>query len=263
MKHFQAIGSALILAAPGGADAAGLAERLAGRHQAFLEDRRSALPGLSDPYGVPEPARPVLETVRPRSTAAWAWRRNVTATVFWVGEEATANNPTPNDRSAWDGNWVANFGGTDDPIRRHGWYPAGFVPNLNPFYAALPYNDIARGGGHRPEAAEVIPWFWERYRGDGVSVCKGRWLAIHHQGKVCYAQWEDVGPFVTDHWEYVFGSAPPRPNRNGNAGLDISPAVRDYLGMKGKDLVEWRFVEDHEVPQGPWFHQSPVPPLPD
>ena len=102
MKRFQAIGIVLILAGPGGVDAAGLAERLAGRHQAFLEDRRAALPGLSDPDGVPELARPGVESVHPRSTVAWAWRRNVTATVFWVGEEATANNPTPNDqRLGW------------------------------------------------------------------------------------------------------------------------------------------------------------------
>jgi hypothetical protein len=83
-------------------------------------------------------------------------------------------------------------------------------------------------------------------------VLKGRWLAIHYRGRVAFAQWEDVGPFRTDHWEYVFGDERPSANRNKGAGLDISPAVRDYLGMKTNDYVDWRFVEFAEVPMGPW-----------
>ena len=40
--------------------------------------------------------------------------------------------------SAWDQNWQENFGGYDDPDRRNGYLPAGFMPTLNPFYIALP-----------------------------------------------------------------------------------------------------------------------------
>src|SRR5260370_17065361 len=36
------------------------------------------------------------------------------------------------------------------------------------------------------------------------SVCKEKWVAIRPGNRVCYAQWEDVGPFRTDHWQYVF-----------------------------------------------------------
>ena len=32
-----------------------------------------------------------------------SWRRNITATVFWVGEDASQNNPVHNHASAWDG----------------------------------------------------------------------------------------------------------------------------------------------------------------
>jgi hypothetical protein len=46
------------------------------------------------------------------------------------------------------------------------------------------------------------------------SWCKDRWVAIRHGNKVCFAQWEDVGPFQTDHWQYVFGNERPRPNKN-------------------------------------------------
>ena len=107
-------------------------------------------------------------------------------------------------------------------------------------------------GGTKAEAARVIPWFKDSFVRSGQSVCKGRWLAVHYRGRIAYAQWEDVGPFRTDHWEYVFGDERPAPNRNGAAGLDISPAVRDYLGMATNDRVDWRFVEIEEVPVGPW-----------
>lgn len=253
---------AVSFALMGAAAASRLTDRLVESHQDFLEDRRTALPALSDPFGVPAAARVVLEMPRDSFRAEAVWKRNVVATVFWVGERPTENNPTPNNKSAWDQNWERNFGGYDDPVSRNGYQPAAFVPSLNPFYIALPYNDVAKGGVHRPEASRVIPWFWERYRGDGISVCKGRWVAVHHKGRVCYAQWEDVGPFEVDHWQYVFGNENPRPNRNKGAGIDLSPAVRDFLQLTSGASVEWRFAEDYEVPAGPWRQWSIEPELP-
>jgi hypothetical protein len=238
-----------------------LAERVMGQHERFLDERRAALPGLSDPFGVPAAARVVLENSRERFHEGADWKRNVVSTVFWVGELPAEHNPTPNSQSAWDQNWRANFGGYDDPEQRVGYLPAGFAPLLNPFYVALPYNDVTPSGKHRREASEVIPWFWESYRGDGISVCKDRWVAIHHEGRVCYAQWEDVGPFEVDHWQYVFGKEAPRPNRNGGAGIDLSPAVRDFLKLRSGATVEWRFAENREVPRGPWRYGSKDVPL--
>ena len=229
-----------------------LDDRLSAVHEELLEDRREALPGLSDPFGVPPAARIVLEDPTDMLRRVAAWRGNVVATVFWVGEKPTVNNPTPNHASAWDPNWESNFGGYDDPKRRDGLLPAGFVPQLNPFYVALPYNDIGSDWRHKPEASEVIPWFWRDYRGEGVSVCKGRWIAVHLKGRVAYGRWEDVGPFQTDHWQYVFKGEEPRDNRNGGAGIDVSPAIRDYLGLTSGDRVQWRFVEERDVPTGPW-----------
>jgi hypothetical protein len=205
MKKLWIITGVVSAALLGSAAAARLSDRLAGIHEQFLEDRRAAIPSLSDPFGIPAAARVVMEEPRGTFRGEEEWKRNVVATVFWVGELPTENNPTPNTKSAWDQNWQANFGGYDEPDHRNGFLPAGFIPALNPFYVALPYNDVAKGGVHRPEASKVIPWFWENYRGDGISVCKGRWVAVHHDGKVCFAQWEDVGPFEVDHWQYVFG----------------------------------------------------------
>ncbi|MBK1880844.1 hypothetical protein JIN85_00375 [Luteolibacter pohnpeiensis] len=241
-----------IALAAGSLQAGPMEVRLAAAHDEFLVNRREAIHGLLDPFGVPEVARPVIETPRGPFHKPEDWKRHVVATVFWVGEQPSENNPTANTKSAWDPNWQANFGGYDDPLARDGYAPAGFVPQQNSFYVALPYNDLTSGGKHREEASKVIPWFWEKYRGDGISVCKGHWVEIHRGGRVCYAQWEDVGPFVVDHWQYVFGQERPRLNRNNAAGIDLSPAVRDFLGLRSGEEVEWRFVEDYEVPVGPW-----------
>jgi len=183
----------------------------------------------------------------------YSWKLAIGTTVFWVGEQGSASNPVSNDKSAWDCGWISSYGGMDSPHSedRQNFVPANFIPRQNPFYVALPYNDV--DDHHtRPEAPRVIPWFKSSFVRDGQSVCKGRWVAIRHGNKVCYAQWEDVGPFQTDHWQYVFGDERPRPNRNQDAGLDVSPAVRDYLALDNIDFCDWKFVEFLHVPAGPW-----------
>jgi hypothetical protein len=113
-------------------------------------------------------------------------------------------------------------------------------------------------GRLKPEVAKLVPWFIESFRGPRTSVCNERWLEIRHGLKSCYAQWEDVGPFRTDLVGYVFGYERPSPNLNHGAGIDVSPAVRDYLGLGPVDLVDWRFVEQAGVPAGPWsLYSSP------
>lgn len=181
------------------------------------------------------------------------WKKDIVTTVFWIGERPTENNPVPNKSSSWDKTWTQSYGGYDnpDPDARRGYIPASFTPQQNPFYIALPYNDKAREG-HRPEAPQVVPWFKEAYQGPAVSTCKGRWVAIRKGNRVAYAQWEDAGPFRTDHWQYVFGNERPKPNLNKGAGLDVSPAVRDFLGMADTDVTDWKFVDFKDVPPGPW-----------
>lgn len=200
------------------------------------------------------------EVFVPSSTARYSsdlfsrggWKMNIVTTVFNVGETPTRNNPTPNHSSSWDSDWQFHYGGFDDPDHRRGYLPATFVPRQNPFYCALPYNDVTRGST-KPEARVVIPWFRQAYVQEGHTVCKDHWVAIQHGNHVVYAQWEDCGPFRTDHYQYVFGTELPRMNLNGGAGLDVSPAVRDALGMNAtRDVCSWKFVDVNEVPQGPW-----------
>ena len=183
----------------------------------------------------------------------YPWKKNIVTTVFWIGERPSRNNPVPNRASSWDKHWSRSYGGFDDPnpAHRSNYIPVKFTPRQNPFYCALPYNDKSVNG-HRPEAARVVPWFKEAYQGPGVSTCKDRWVAIRKGNRTVYAQWEDAGPFRTDYWQYVFGNERPKSNLNKGAGLDVSPAVRDYLGLAETDVTDWRFVEFSEVPRGPW-----------
>lgn len=165
------------------------------------------------------------------------WHGNVLATCFWVGEPG-------NRKSAWDPKWLANFGGVDDPKKRNGLLPAGFNPKQNAFYCALPYNDVAG----RPEAR---------------SEMQGRWVEVRAGGKSCFCQWQDVGPWYTDDKAYVLGSARPRAEKDGKAGVDLSPAANDYLGLRGKGRVDWRFARADGVPPGPWLrvateHQAKI-----
>jgi hypothetical protein len=70
----------------------------------------------------------------------------------------TKNNPTPNDASSWDPKWAENYGGTDTPVRaeRVNFVPKDFAPRQNPFYIALPYNDVSMGQ-HKPEGGRDDP----------------------------------------------------------------------------------------------------------
>jgi hypothetical protein len=207
--------------------------------------REQALLKVEPQVFVPTSSRPI--------TPRYPWKLNIVTTMFWVGEEAGGNNPVPNYRSSWDLNWSTNYGGTDnpDPSARRGYIPVAFIPHQNPFYCALPYNDVTHGQ-FKPEAPLVIPWFKQAYAGAGQSVCRHRWVAIRKGNRTCYAQWEDCGPFRTDHFQYVFGNERPRPNLNHGAGLDVSPAVRDYLGLAPTDVTDWQFVDVRDVPPGPW-----------
>lgn len=176
---------------------------------------------------------------------------NITTTYFWVGELSGPDNGNiPNAQSTWDGNWQSHYGGVDSPTGRNGSLPSGFTPKENPFYFALPYSDFDDNGNRRSTAGACanagLPALAH------YSWCKNTWIAISHNGKVAYAQWEDAGPFGENDTAYVFGNALPASKTNSNAGLDVSPATRDYLGLGDVDKCDWWFVSAASVPAGPW-----------
>jgi hypothetical protein len=177
-----------------------------------------------------------------------AFKKTMT-TVFWVGEEANADNGyIHNYGSYWDPHWMKHFGGVDGPGRRSGYHPAGFKPKQNPFYVALPFAEVDEDGKLKA-IAKKIPGFGESKE----PITRNRWVEIRYKGKSCFAQWQDVGPSGEDDFDWVFGTASKPKNKFGlKAGLDISPASAQYLGIEDSAHTEWRFVAANEVPDGPW-----------
>ncbi len=170
-------------------------------------------------------------------------------TLFWVGEPSNEENDfIPNDQSYWDKDWQENYGG-DDPERRNRHWPAGFTPKQNPFYVALPYGEFTEHGDALKHNARHVPW----YRSGLDPLLKNRWVEIRRNDRSCFAQWQDVGPCGEDDFDFVFGTAgKPRNTFDAKAGLDVSPAVWHHLGMTDNGLSAWRFVEEADVPAGPW-----------
>ena len=211
------------------------------------------VPSLVTPAetALPKPEGIVDDTVA--EDPPYPLHQDVTTTLFWVGEEAGDDNKDiSNLPSAWDEKWVKHFGGVDDPDKRNGNFPAKFTPQENPFYFALPYNDFDSKGKRKKDAASIIPWAKDRTWKDDESMLKNRWIEVTKGEKTCYAQWQDVGPFKENDSAYVFGTATPESKTNKHAGLDLSPAASQCLGLKDIDIVDWRFVVADAVPDGPW-----------
>lgn len=186
---------------------------------------------------------------KPTGDMQEGWKE-ATATVFWVGEKASDENGyIANDASAWDENWQTSYGGVDYPNDRCGFLPCAFTPKENAFYVALPYDDLGEDDTRKTNAARIpgnIATATE-------SVLKNRWVEVQSGRTSCYGQWEDVGPFEEDDIEYVFGAAKKPLNQEGEkAGIDLSPAMRDCLGLDDLAQVRWRHVEFDTVPNGPW-----------
>lgn len=176
------------------------------------------------------------------------WKKG-TATVFWVGEGETEDNGyITNVEAAWDDNWMEHFGGLDDPDERCGFEPCDFTPKENPFYVALPYNDLDDNGDQKADAKRI-----PRYQVSEETLLKNRWVEVRVNGKTCFGQWQDVGPFHEDDIEYVFGTALVPLNQEGmKAGIDLSPALRDCLSVGDVSTVQWRHADGDRIPAGPW-----------
>jgi hypothetical protein len=178
--------------------------------------------------------------------------KKVMTTVFWVGEPSDADNDyIPNDVSAWDGHWQANYGGVDSGVCRKGYLPCTFTPKQNPFYFALPYNDLDADGKPKP-SQKLVPWYTPTLAAKNLSILKNHWIKVVYGDKTCYAQWEDVGPNEEDDFSYVFGKTAPKNTFGEKAGLDLSPAMFTCLGLKDNAATYWAFVDEKAVPPGPW-----------
>lgn len=183
-------------------------------------------------------------------------RHRVTASEFHVGEASSKDNAyISNKKTAWDDNPVMRFGGVDDPND-----PPEHVLH-NRYYFALPVNEFNESG-LIPGIRERSPWRDEVVH-DGESLFKGRWIKVTNlaNGEVIYAQWLDTGPCATmdcNDPDYVFGSSAPKNDFGLKAGLDLSPTAMKALSADGSANVEWQFVDESEVPSGPWRDDPPI-----
>ncbi|MCU1406946.1 MAG: hypothetical protein JWQ43_3249 [Glaciihabitans sp.] len=168
---------------------------------------------------------------------------------------------------------IATFNGdtisgceTEGRTAANDFFPSSATPAENPFYLDLPYDDLNDSTAF-DERCEVIPWAAGEANAalcdDGEhSFMKNRWVAITGpNGATCYGQIEDAGPSHDDLYhdkEYVFGSSDAQPVQGqfNNAGMDVSPALNGCLGFSDLDgdgdTVSWQFVDDAQVPDGPW-----------
>lgn len=204
------------------------------------------------------PVKPTAPPPIPINTSSYPVHTNITATVFWVGEPKGGGSSEDNALSAWDDAWEAHYGGYDDYQNRNGYLPVGFTPKENPFYLDVPYNDFNDNGTRKPNSSQVVPWANEKVWSGKESMMKNRWVKLTRNGNICYGQIEDAGPYEYDDFAYVFGSGTTKPKSTlaNNAGLDVSPALRDCLKFSGlnndNNSVDWQFVNASDVPTGPW-----------
>jgi len=184
----------------------------------------------------------------PKPKNTYPWKTGIITTVFWIGEKTKLNN-------TWNLQVPPGGASDDSPDDRNGYSPATHASFFNPFYVALPFNDLA----YPDKAKQFLPAGWQRPDKDGkpVSACIDRWVEIKTEdgsGHICYAQWKDVGPFHNDDADYVFGPGKEGPSQG--AGLTVSPAVAQYLMLgtgKGKNTTRWRFIDAQDVPPGVWL----------
>ena len=210
------------------------------------------------PYTTPAPSYPTPA----QSSSQYPLHTNITAAVFWVGEPVGNGSSEDNALSAWDDDWQDNYGGFDDysyiRTAANNYFPTGFTPKENPFYLDLPYNDFNNNGSPKSNRKTVVPWANEKNWGNQESMMKNRWVKLSRNGVVCYGQIEDAGPYQYDDYNYVFSTTDARPKSTtaNNAGMDVSPALRDCLKFSGvnnvSNKVDWQFVNSTDVPNGPW-----------
>ena len=209
-------------------------------------------------------------------SSGYPWHTDIVATTFWVGE---VFDPNASDGSqvisTYDSMWWDHYGGCDGVVvdgecrsrtearsADNGYFPRQMTPRQNPFYLDLPFDDINNPTAFA-QRGSLVPWAHEpglsgRAGDRSVSFMKNRWVKLKRGDRICYGQIQDAGPGVYDDAAYVFGSDDRRPenSRYNGAGMDVSPALNDCLAFAdldgANDRVDWQFVDDADVPEGPW-----------
>jgi hypothetical protein len=156
----------------------------------------------------------------------------------------------------------------------------------NRYFCALPFNYVLYGASWIYNRASINPNIAKKSKNEWIKITNKA------NKKVVYVQWLDVGPWYVDDMFYVFdptGKTRPRaevykdatnedkyifghfadPKRTAKmsfaingGGIDISPHAMYYL-LNGTGntsnltamssiSVDWEFIEEKNVPTGPW-----------
>jgi hypothetical protein len=230
------------------------------------------------PPGSATPSAPPAAGVTPSPPSprgrAYSWHTGIVATTFWVGEIFDPDAPDGSQEvSAYDKDWMEHYGGCDGVVvgdycttepryAANDHFPSAMTPLENPFYLDVPFSDLADDTAFA-ERGRVVPWandpgYAGRQDDRSFSYLKNRWVRLTRDGVTCYGQIEDAGPGEYSDSDYLFGSADARPRnqRYNGAGMDVSPALNGCLRFAdingSNDRVDWQFVDDVDVPDGPW-----------
>ena len=183
------------------------------------------------------------------------------------GAEGCSGSPTGgcDGQAIFAGNDIISCE-TEERTAANDFFPSGEAPLQNPFYLDLPFDDYNDSTAFA-ERCDVVPWANDAgYAGncdnDSFSYMKNRWVEITGpNGATCYGQIQDAGPSHGDNYHdsaYVFGGGDVQPSQGqfNNAGMDVSPALNGCLGFSSLngdgDSVSWQFIDDANVPAGPW-----------
>lgn len=206
----------------------------------------------------------------------YPWHTDIVSTTFWVGEIHDPDAPDGSQEiSTYDSRWMESYGGCDGVVNADGcmteprvaennYFPSSMTPRENPFYLDLPFDDLNDADAFASRG-EVVPWAAEDAASNPVwltskqySFMKNRWVRLKKGDRVCYGQIQDAGPALYNDVDYVFGHDDERPasTEYNGAGMDVSPALNSCLGFTQldgmNDVVDWQFVEEEDVPDGPW-----------
>ena len=153
---------------------------------------------------------------------------------------------------------------TERTSAANGYFPLHMTPLENPFYLDLPFDDVNNAQAFAQRCA-VVPW--AQQMDPSGAHCADKTFSymknmavelVGANGQHCIGQVEDAGPHEYDDTAYVFGANDARPHSRAfnGAGMDISPALRDCLGINQLNgdtaTADWRFIDPAQVPDGPW-----------
>ncbi len=190
-----------------------------------------------------------------KSKNVYPWKTNIITTEFWIGEGSTPISSTTNVASSWDEDWRANNHGSDSPWNRNGYASGSHASTLNPFYVALPFNDLA----FPDKARRWLPdgWYLAARRMASRSP-PARTAGLRSRTRAATSA-SRSGRMSGRYATTTRNTSSARSARSALATtMPVSTSHRPWrntLASRTKTARRppWRFVDDEEVRPGAWL----------